>query len=196
MLSFLCRVLLLVSSYSSRNRCVSTAAGAITVLCGSIVLTQLQLAPHLQSASHARAVQVCLLGRLPSDILSVVVFRSLFTPLFAHPRCCFALFYPSQLRRFLATEVLDIKVFATYAETPAVDSLFTPGTASGGNRFFLSPTGNDKQLAWSPSEDSKLDDSFTSEAAVMDALRSALRRAALAGKSKDEVIAIVNGMFG
>ena len=83
--------------------------------------------------------------------------------------------------RFIASESLDIKVFSTYDAVPATDALMSPGARR--------PVGSPVRAAGGVSVEMKLDDD------PLEALRAALRRAALSGATKQDVLAIVNGLF-
>jgi hypothetical protein len=93
--------------------------------------------------------------------------------------------------RYVSSEALDIKVFAEYSSVPAQDALFSP-MGSMTPRMMFSPLAGDNPMKLTePQGDGHLAD----EAAVTEALRAALKRAMLFGKSKDDVLAMVNGLY-
>jgi hypothetical protein len=91
----------------------------------------------------------------------------------------------------VSSEPLDIKVFAEYSPLPASDALFSP-MGSMTPRMMFSPMAVENPLKLTePQGDAHIAD----EAAVTEALKAALKRAMLFGKSKDDVLAIVNGLY-
>ncbi len=85
------------------------------------------------------------------------------------------------VRRFIASEALDIKVFSTFDAVPASDGLLSPGARRPSPARAARPA---------PTE-SKLDDKED----PLEALRAAVRKAALSGLSKTDVLTVVNGLF-